>query len=70
MSSDSAKMSHQDKEDAFKNILELYQKCKRNGDWAKFYIETCGGKEFFTISVCPAAGSGARTKTVVCNPKT
>ena len=41
------------------SILELYQRCRRNGDWAKIYIETQDGKEFFSFSVSPSAGSSA-----------
>ena len=44
---------------AFYSILEIYQKCRTNGDWAKLYLETQDGKEFFTISICPSAGNSA-----------
>ena len=47
----------------YDNILEIYQRCRSNGDWAKVYLETQGGVEFVTISVRTSAGqtAGART---------
>ena len=39
------------------SILELYQRCKRNGDLAKVYLETQDEREFFSISVSPSAGT-------------
>ena len=55
-------MSNQDNissRPTYNDILELYQKCRRNGDWAKVYLETRGGVQFFTISVNVSAGSAA-----------
>ena len=43
----------------FHSILELYQQCRRNGDWARIYLETQDGREFFTVSICPLAGKPA-----------
>ena len=48
-----------DNSQTFHNILEIYQRCKRNGDWAKVYLETQNGKEFVTLSVCSSAGTSA-----------
>ena len=47
----------------YNTILELYQKCRRNGDWAKVYLETRGRDQFFTISVNVSAGSTAGTSS-------
>ena len=41
------------------SILDLYQQCRRNGDWARMYLETQDGREYFTISICPSAGKPA-----------
>ena len=41
------------------SILELYQRCRRKGDWAKVYLETQDGRECFSISVSPSAGTTA-----------
>ena len=49
----------------YNNILELYQTCRKNGDWAKVYLETRGGNQFFTISVNVSAGSTAGTTSGV-----
>ena len=49
----------------YNNILELYQKCRRNGDWAKVYLETRGKEQFFTISINVSAGSTAGTTSGV-----
>ena len=59
-------MSNQDNDSShitFNNILELYQKCRRSGDWAKVYLETRGSDQFFTISVNVSAGSTAATSS-------
>ena len=47
----------------YNDILDLYQRCRRHGDWAKVYLETQGGREFFTISVSLAAGNSAGSTT-------
>ena len=47
----------------YTDILEFYQRCRRHGDWAKVYLETQGGREFFTISVSLAAGNSAGSTT-------
>ena len=55
-------MLHHDKDTTtatYNNILEIYQRCRSNGDWAKDYLETQGGKEFFAILVCTSAGNTA-----------
>ena len=55
-------MSNQDENSSnitYSDILEIYLKCRRNGDWAKVYLETRGGTQFFTISVNVSAGSAA-----------
>ena len=55
-------MTNQDKNSShitYNDILEIYQKCRENGDWAKVYFETRGGDQFFTISVNVSAGSSA-----------
>ena len=49
----------------FNNILELYQKCRRSGDWAKVYLETRGTEQFFTISVNVSAGFSTGTTSGV-----
>ena len=41
------------------SILDLYQQCRRNGDWARMYLETQDGREYFNISICPSAGKPA-----------
>ena len=41
------------------SILEIYQRCRRKGDWAKVYLETQDGRDFFSISVSPSAGTTA-----------
>ena len=59
-------MSNQDEDSrhiTYHNILELYQRCKENGDWAKVYLETRGGNQFFTISVNVSAGSTTGTSS-------
>ena len=43
----------------YQSILDIYQRCRRNGDWAKVYMETQDGREFFTISVQSSAGRSA-----------
>ena len=46
-------------EDTIAKLLELYQKCKMNGENASFFMETMKGKDTtitFTIN-CPAAGA-------------
>ena len=61
-------MSNQDNDFSpvtYYNILELYQKCRKNGDWAKVYLETRGREQFFTISVNVLAGSSAGTSSGV-----
>ena len=61
-------MSNQDKNSShitYNDILEIYQKCRKNGDWAKVYFETRGGNQFFTISVNVSAGSSAGTTSGV-----
>ena len=61
-------MTNQDKNSShitYNDILEIYQKCRENGDWAKVYFETRGGNEFFTISVNVSAGSAAGTTSGV-----
>ena len=61
-------MSNQDKDSSFityQNILEIYQRCRENGDWAKVYIESRGKEQFFTISVNVSAGSAADASTGV-----
>ena len=61
-------MSNQDKDSSFityQNILEIYQRCRENGDWAKVYLETRGKEQFFTISVNVSAGSAADTSSGV-----
>ena len=52
----------------FHNILEIYQRCKRNGEWAKVYLETQNGQEFVTISVCSSAGAAGVEKTKKKSP--
>ena len=59
-------MSNQDNDSShitFNNILEIYQKCRRSGDWIKVYLETRGTEQFFTISVNVSAGSTAATSS-------
>ena len=46
------------------SILELYQRCRRNGDWARIYLETQDGREFFSISISPSAGTSAGVEKV------
>ena len=61
-------MSNQDKDSSFityQNILEIYQRCRENGNWAKVYLETWGKEQFFTISVNMSAGSAADTSSGV-----
>ena len=61
-------MSNQDKNSShitYNDILEIYQKCRKNGDWAKVYLETRGGTQFFTISVNVSAGPTAGTTSGV-----
>ena len=47
----------------YTDILEFYQRCRRHGDWARVFLETQGGEEFFTISVSLAAGNSACSTT-------
>ena len=61
-------MTNQDKNSShitYNDILEIYQKCRKNGDWAKLYLETRGGTQFFTISVNVSAGPTAGTTSGV-----
>ena len=65
-------MSNQDDNSGhttYYNILEIYQKCRKNGDWAKVYLETRGGNEFLTISVNVSAGSTADSTSGMENRK-
>ena len=44
---------------AYQSIMDLYQRCRRNGDWAKVYLETRDGQDFCTISLHSSAGGSA-----------
>ena len=44
---------------AYQSVLDLYQRCRRNGDWAKVYLETRDGEDFCTISIHSSAGGSA-----------
>ena len=47
----------------YNDILDFYQRCRKHGDWARVYLETQGGQEFFTISVSLTAGNSADSTT-------
>ena len=44
---------------AYQSIMDLYQRCRRNGDWAQVYLETRDGQDFCTISLHSSAGGSA-----------